>query len=377
MGMVGGGGDASIGATHQMAAGLDRKIEFVAGVFSSNPEKSRQVGENLGLSSSRVYDDYHAMATAEAKLPVGERIDFATIVTPNHLHFPVAKTFLEAGFNVVCDKPITLNLGEAVALGDLVKTIGKIFVLTYNYTGFPMVKEARKIVRDGELGRILKVITEYPQGWVTNPLEAHGQDLGAWRNDPERAGAAGSLGDLGTHAEHLARYITGLEIEELCADFSTFGAGQRLEDDANLLVHYKGGARGILHSSKISAGDENHLNIRVYGSLASLEWNQEHPNELIVKYPDAPRKTLRRGNPYVSETGRRFTRLIRGQSEGYIEAFANIYLEAARAIKAEVSGEKIPGDIDVPNVADGIQGMSFLAAAVESAKRGGVWTRLA
>jgi predicted dehydrogenase len=372
MGIVGGGG---IGTVHQMAARLDGEIELVAGAFSSNAERSKRSGERLGLHPSRVYDDYRAMAAAEAKRPAGERIDFVSIVTPNHLHFPVAKAFLEAGFNVVCDKPMTFDLAEALELRGLVNKSGKVFALTYNYTGYPMVKEAREIVRRGELGKMLKVVTEYPQGWLLNPLEAKGQEQ-VWRNDPSKAGATGCLSDIGTHVEHLARYVTGLEIDELCADFTKFGAGQRLEDDANLLVHYKGGARGIIHCSKISAGEENRLNIRAYGTHASLEWDQEHPNELIVKYPDASRKTLRRGNEYVSGTAKRVTRLVRGQPEGFIEAFANIYLEAARAIRAETSGQRIPEDCDFPNVEDGVAGMAFVETAVESATNGGAWTKV-
>lgn len=375
MGMVGGGRDATIGVIHQMAARLDGKIDLVAGAFSSNAERSKLVGEESGLHPSRVYSDYRAMAEEEAKLPAGERIDFVSVVTPNHLHFPVAKSFLETGFNVVCDKPMTLDLGEALALRSLVKESGKVFALTYNYTGYPMVKEAREIVRRGELGKILKVVTEYPQGWLLNPLEAKGQEQ-VWRNDPGKAGATGCLGDIGTHVEHLARYVTGLEIDELCADFTKFGAGQRLEDDANLLVHYKGGARGIIHCSKISAGEENRLNIRAYGTHASLEWDQEHPNELIVKYPDASRRTLRRGNDYVSDIAKRLTRLVRGQPEGFIEAFANIYIEAARAIAAETSGQRIPEDCDFPSVEDGVAGMAFVETAVESATKGGAWTKM-
>jgi predicted dehydrogenase len=375
MAMVGGGREGTIGVVHQTAAQLDGKIELVAGAFSSDGERSRQAGEDLGLHSSRVYSDYRIMATEEAKLPAGERIDFVSIVTPNHLHFPVAKAFLEAGFNVVCDKPMTHDLSEAFELRNLIKKTGKVFALTYSYTGYPMVKEAREIVRRGELGKLLKVVTEYPQGWLLNPLDAKGQEQ-AWRNDPEKAGPAGCLGDIGTHVEHLSRYITGLEIDELCADFTTFGAGKRLEDDANLLVHYKGGARGIMHCSNISAGEENRLNIRAYGTDASLEWDQEHPNELIIKYPDAARRTLRRGNVYVSDVAKRLTRLIRGQPEGFIEAFANLYMEAARAIKAEVSGPEISEDCDFPNVDDGVAGMAFVETAVESATNGGAWTKM-
>jgi predicted dehydrogenase len=359
-----------------MAAWLDGKIELVAGAFSSSASKSKQSGEDLGLDPSRVYGDYQTMAAAEAKLPPGERIDFVTIVTPNHAHFPAAKTFLQAGFNVVCDKPMTYNLEEARELRDLVKKSGKVFALTHNYTGYPMVKEAREMVRRGDLGKLLKVIAEYPQGWLINPIDSEGQKQASWRTDPAKAGASSCVGDIGTHAENLGRYITGLEIDELCADFTTFVPARRLEDDAGMLLRYKGGARGVLYASQVSVGEENNLNIRVYGTKASLEWHQEHPNELIVKYPDAPRKIWRRGNDYVSDVVKQFTRLPFGHPEAFIEAFANIYVEAARAIEAEIAGQAIPKDCDFPTVDDGVTGMAFIATAVESARNGSVWTKL-
>ena len=376
MGMVGGGRDAFIGAVHRMAAWLDGKIDLVAGAFSSNPEKSKLSGSDLSIDPKRVYASYQAMVEEEAKLPAGERIDFVSIVTPNHVHFPVAKAFLEGGFNVVCDKPMTFNLEEALVLRDLVKKTAKVFALTHNYTGYPMVKEAREMVRRGDLGKILKVVAEYPQGWLLNPIDAEGQKQASWRTNPEQAGASSCIGDIGTHAENLGRYITGLEIEELCADFTTFIEGRRLEDDGNLLLHYQGGARGVLYASQISAGEENDVNIRVYGTKASLEWHQEYPDNLTVKYPDAPRRIFRRGNAYVSDTAKRFTRLPFGHPEAFIEAFANIYGEAARGIEAEVSGQALPKELDFPTVDDGVKGMAFIAAAVQSAKNGGVWTKM-
>ena len=375
MGMVGGGRDAFIGGVHRTATRLDGEIELVAGAFSSEPEKAKRSGEDLSIESERVYRDYQTMVEAEAKLPVGKRIDFVSIVTPNHLHFPVAKLFLEAGFNVVCDKPMTFDLGEALALRDLVKGSGKIFALTHNYTGYPMVKEARELVRRNSLGTILKVVAEYPQGWLLRPIDAQGQKQAAWRTNPEQAGASACVADIGTHAENLARYITGLRIEELCADFTTFVEGRRLEDDASLLLRYKGGARGVLCASQILAGEENDLTIRVYGTKASLEWHQESPNDLIVKYPDAPRQILRRGNAYLSDASLRATRLPPGGPEAFIEAFANIYREAARAIRAEVNGDLAPEGLDFPTVDDGLEGMAFIATAVQSAKAGGVWTK--
>jgi predicted dehydrogenase len=375
MGMVGGGKGAFIGAVHRMAANLDGKIELVAGAFSSDPNKSRESGAQLLLDPRRVYSSYEAMAEAEAKLPIGERIDFVSIVTPNFAHFPAAKAFLKAGFNVVCDKPMTLDLGEAFQLRDLVRQSGKVFALTHTYTGYPMVKEAREMLRTDQLGRVLKVVSEYPQGWLLNPIDNGGQKQASWRTDPKRAGASSCIGDIGTHAENLGRYITGLEIDELCADFTAFVEGRSLEDDGNLLIRYQDGARGVLYASQVSAGEENNLSIRVYGTKASLEWRQEHPNELIVKYPDAPRRICRRGNGYLSETAKRFTRLPPGHPEGFIEAFANIYLEAARAIEAEVEGRPVPSDVDFPNVEDGVLGMAFIDAAVKSANAGATWTK--
>jgi predicted dehydrogenase len=375
--MVGGGRDAFIGGVHRMAMRLDGKIELVAGAFSSNPEKAKLSGEDLLLDPKRVYADYRTMATEEGVLPAGERIDLVSVVTPNRTHVPVAKAFLEAGFNVVCDKPLAFNLEEARALRDVVRKTGKLFALTHNYTGYPMVKEAREFVRNGELGKILKVVAEYPQGWLLNPIDQEGQKGASWRTDPEQAGASGCIGDIGTHAENLGRYITGLRIDELCAEFTSFVKGRQLEDDANLLIRYKSGAKGVLSASQISVGEENDLSIRVYGTKASLEWHQEQPNELIVKYADKPRRTYRRGNDYVSAIAKRFTRLPFGHPEAFIEAFANVYVEAVRAIEAEVGGQVIPGDCDFPTIDDGVEGMAFIATAVQSAKAGGVWTRMA
>jgi predicted dehydrogenase len=374
--MVGGGRDAFIGGVHRMAMRLDGKIELVAGAFSSNPEKAKLSGEDLLLDPKRVYADYHAMATEESRLPIDERIDFVSVVTPNRTHVPVAKAFLEAGFNVVCDKPLAFNLEEARALRDMVKKTGKVFALTHNYTGYPMVKEARELVRSGELGEILKVVAEYPQGWLIKPIDEEGQKQASWRTDPKQAGASGCIGDIGTHAENLGRYITGLQIDEVCAEFTSFVKGRQLEDDANLLIRYKGGAKGVLIASQISVGEENDLNIRVYGAKGSLEWHQEDPNELIVKYADKPKRTYRRGNEYLSDMAKRFTRLPSGHPEAFIEAFVNIYVEAARAIEAEVSGQAIPPDCDFPTVDDGVEGMAFIATVVQSAKAGGAWTRM-
>lgn len=372
-GMVGGGQNAFIGAVHRMAANLDGQIELVAGAFSSDAKNSRATGEQLFLNPQRVYGSYAEMARAEAALPAGERMDFVAIVTPNFLHAPVAMAFLKAGFHVVCDKPMTLNLKEARALRDTVRKTGKIFALTHNYTGYPMVKEARELVRAGKLGKILKVVAEYPQGWLLDRIEATGQKQAAWRSDPKKAGASCCVGDIGTHAENLGRYITGLEIDELCAEFTTFVPGRELEDDANMLLRYKGGAKGVLHCSQISCGEENNLNIRVYGTLGSLAWQQEHPNELKFVPKGEPARILRRGNGYVSDAAKKFTRLPFGHPEAFIEAFANIYQEAVAAIRASLDGQK--GAFDFPTVDDGVMGMAFIETAVKSAASNGRWTK--
>lgn len=374
-GMVGGGQNAFIGAVHRMAANLDGQIELVAGAFSSDAANSQITGTQLFLDPRRVYRSYAEMAEAEAALPASERIDFVSIVTPNFLHAPVATAFLKKGFHVVCDKPMTLTLKEAKALRETVRRSGKVFALTHNYTGYPMVKEARELVRSGKLGKILKIVAEYPQGWLLDRIETTGQKQAAWRADPKKAGATCCLGDIGTHAENLGRYITGLEIDELCAEFTTFIPGRKLEDDANLLLRYKGGARGVLHCSQISCGEENNLNIRIYGTKGSLAWQQEHPNELKVIYKDEPARILRRGNGYVSDTAKKFTRLPFGHPEAFIEAFANIYLEAVAAIRASMDGKKPTGDF--PTVDDGVIGMAFLETAVKSAKSKAKWTKFA
>jgi len=374
-GMVGGGQNAFIGAVHRLATNLDGQIELVAGAFSSDAQNSQTTGKQLFLNPRRTYASYAEMAEREAALPADERIDFVAIVTPNFLHAPVAELFLKKGFHVVCDKPMTLNLKEAKALRTTVRQTGKVFALTHNYTGYPMVKEARELVRTGKLGKILKVVAEYPQGWLLDKIEATGQKQAAWRADPKKAGASCCVGDIGTHAENLGRYITGLKIDELCADFTTFVPGRRLEDDANMLIRYQGGAKGVLHCSQISCGEENNLNIRVYGTKGSLAWQQEHPNELKFMAKGEPARILRRGNGYVSDAAKKFTRLPFGHPEAFIEAFANIYLEAVAAIHASIAGKK--GTFDFPTVDDGVLGMAFIETAVKSAASKGKWTKLA
>ena len=374
-GMIGGGRGAFIGAVHRLAAVMDGKAELIAGAFSSDAARSKASGADLFLDPRRVYGSYQEMAKAEAKLPASQRLDFVVIVTPNHQHFPPAKLFLESGFNVVLDKPATFNLAEAVKLRAIVKKSKKVLVLTHNYTGNVMVKQARELVANGSVGQIRKIVVEYPQGWLSTFLEKTGQKQAGWRTDPKRSGVAGCMGDIGTHAENLARYITGLHIESLCADLTTFVKGRKLDDDGNVLVRYKGGAKGVLHSSQISIGDENMLNIRVYGTKAGLEWRQEFPNELVVKYADQPRQTWRRGNGYLTPRVGRFTRIPAGHPEGYLEAFANIYLEAYRAISAEVEGKRQPKDLDFPTIEDGVEGMVFIETVVKSSKLGAKWLK--
>ena len=375
-GMIGGGRGAFIGAVHRIAAQMDGQAELVAGALSSDPARARASGQDLLLAPDRTYGSYAEMAKREAARPDADRLDFVVIVTPNHQHYAPAKLFLEAGFNVVCDKPATFSLAEAVALQKIVKRTKKIFVLTHNYTGNAMVKQAREMVRAGVLGPSRKIVVEYPQGWLSTRLEASGQKQAAWRTDPKRSGAAGSIGDIGTHAENLARYITGLRIDSLCADLTTFVPGRKLDDDGNILVRYRGGARGILYASQISVGEENNLTIRVYGTKAGLEWHQEHPNELLLKYPDKPAEIWRRGNGYLGAAAKRATRIPPGHPEGYLEAFANLYREAFRAIAAEVAGRRPPRDADFPTIADGVAGMAFIAAAVKSSRAGARWVRL-
>ncbi len=374
-GMIGGGRGAFIGAVHRIAAAMDQQAELVAGAFSSDAARSCESGADLNLDPSRVYGSYEEMAAAEKGKPASERLDFVVIVTPNHQHFGPAKLFLESGFNVICDKPVTFDLKQAKELRKVVAKSGKVFVLTHNYTGNVMVKQARELVRSGFLGEIRKVVAEYPQGWLSSFLEKDGQKQAAWRTDPKRSGAAGSLGDIGTHAENLAHYITGLEIESLCADLSTFVKGRLLDDDGSILVRYKGGAKGTLFASQIAIGEENNLNIRVYGTKASIEWHQEHPNQLVVKYPDQPRQIWGRGNGYLSPKLQKFTRIPAGHPEGYLEAFGNIYTEAFRAIRAEVAGKKIPRDVDYPTIDAGVYGMAFIETAVKSSNLGAKWVK--
>lgn len=365
--MVGGGPGAFIGGVHRSAAALDGEIELVAGAFSSSPEKSRQHGRDLYLDPSRAYGSWEEMIEKESQLPEGERIDFVSIVTPNASHFPVAKAALEAGFHVVCDKPLTTTLEDAETLCRLVDEKDAIFALTHNYTGYPMVKQARELVRQGKLGTIRKIVAEYPQGWLANA-----SGINMWRLDPEVAGISSAVADIGLHAWHLARYITGLEVEAICADTTSFGSGYELEDDANLLVHYEGGARGIIYASQISVGEENSLRVRVYGTEAGIDWQQEDPNYLKVIHVDKPSPVYKRGNDYVDPIVQHNSRLPFGHTEGFIDAFANIYRNVGRTIAAKIAGEE-PGefDTDFPTVQDGARGVHFIESAIRSGRERG------
>lgn len=378
MGMVGGGRGAFIGSVHRMAARLDGEIDLVAGCFSADPVKSRLSGADLFLAPARVYPSYTDMVRGELALPADQRIDFVSIVTRNNTHFAVAKAFLEAGIHVVCDKPLCFTLAEGRKLRELVRKSGLVFALTHNYTGYPMVKEAREWVRGGKLGRLMKVIVEYPQGYAITALEQKGDGaISNWRMDPAVAGLSNCMGDIGTHAHNLLRYITGLELEEICAELSTFIPGRPLDDDGNCLLRFAGGARGILHASQVSSGDENNLNIRVYGTKGSLEWHQENPNELVFKRADAPPIVSRRGNSYLSTAAQRATRTPFAHPEGFIEAFANIYRSAATAMADAIAGRKAPkGGYDFPTVDDGVAGLAFIESAVRSSQRGAKWVKV-
>jgi predicted dehydrogenase len=378
MGMVGGGPGAFIGDVHVKAARMDAGINLVAGAFSRTPEKSRETGRRLLIDPQRVYASYEELVERERKLREGKRVDFVSIVTPNNSHFPIAKAVLEAGFHVMCEKPMTFTTGEARELQAIVKTTGRVFGLMHNYTGYPMVKLARDIIRGGELGELRKIVVQYPQGWLSAPVESMGSKQAVWRTDPAQSGAAGALGDIGTHGENLVEYVTGLKITHVCADLTTFVRGRRLDDDCNCLVRFEKGVKGLLHVSQISAGEENNLAIWVYGAEKGLEWHQEHPNYLYLKEVNGPVQVYRRGNPYVgakSAAAGRATRLPFGHPEAFIEAFANVYCNFADTIRALLAGE--PADalaLDFPNVDDGVRGMLFIESVLVSAISSEKWT---
>ncbi len=378
-GMVGGGRGAFIGAVHRIAAAIDQQVELVCGAFSSDPERSKASGADFYLPAGRCYGSFEEMIKGEAALPADQRMDFVSIVTPNFMHFAPAKMALEHGFHVLSDKPATFNLAEAKTLAQIVKKSGLLYGLTHNYTGYPMVKQAREMVANGTLGKIRKVVVEYPQGWLATRLEASDQKQAAWRTDPKRSGAAGCIGDIGTHAENLAEYITGLQISELAADLTSFVKGRKLDDDGNVLLRFKGGAKGVLHSSQISVGEENNLNIRVYGEKGGLEWHQREPNTLLVKWLDQPMQVYRTANGYLGKAALAAGRTPPSHPEGYLEAFANIYKNFAATIRARIEKKKLAKDdlaLDYPKIEDGIRGMAFIEAVVASSKKNAAWTKL-
>ena len=375
MGMVGGGKDAFIGAVHRHAAALDGQIDFVAGALSSTPEKAQESGRELGLADERNYGTWEEMLERESSLPEGERIDFVSVVTPNHMHFPVAHAFAEAGFNVISDKPMVHTSEQANQLIETVEKTGIVFAVTYNYTGYPLVKQARHMVQSGQLGELRKVIVEYNQGWLATKLEETGAKQAEWRTDPERSGIAGAVGDIGSHAENLAATITGLEIEALCADLTTFVPGRKLDDDGNLLLRFAGGAKGVLICSQISTGEENGLRIRVYGDKGGLEWYQEEPNFLTFKPLEGPTQIFKPGNPYLCEAAQRANRIPPGHPEAFLEAFANVYKNATATMRAKKEGRE-PDEFerDFPTVYEGARGVHFIEKTVKSAQSEEKWT---
>ncbi len=371
LGMVGGGSGAFIGGVHRMAARLDGSFETVAGALSSTEQKSRESGRALGLDDRRSYGTWEQMLEGELARPEGDRIDAVSIVTPNHVHFPVASAFVRAGFNVVCDKPMVLSSAEASELSRAVREAGVTFAVTYNYSGYPLVREARELVASGALGTVRKVLVEYNQGWLATRLEEQENKQADWRTDPARSGVAGAVGDIGSHAENLVSTVTGLELTHICADLSTFVPGRRLDDDASLLLRFDGGAKGVLIASQIAVGIENGLTLRVYGEEGGLHWRQEEPNSLLVHRLGEADRVLRPGNDYLSESARAASRLPSGHPEAFLEAFANIYRGVAAAIRN--GGTKDPL-LDFPGVVEGSRGVHFIERTVESAASEAKWT---
>jgi predicted dehydrogenase len=360
---------------HRSAAIMDGETELVAGALSSSREKALASGRAWGLSEGRTYGTWQEMLEGELTLPEDERVDFVSIVTPNHVHFPVAYAFAEAGFNVVLDKPMVHDSEQAQKLIEVVEKTGIVFAVTYQYTGYPMVKQARHMVRTGQLGEVRKVIVEYNQGWLATKLEESGAKQAEWRTDPARSGIAGAVGDIGSHAENLVATVTGLEVAEICADLTAFVSGRRLDDDGNLLIRYEGGAKGVMVASQVSTGEENDLRLRVYGTQGGLEWHQEEPNHLVFKPAEAPAQVLKRGNEYLSEDARRATRLPPGHPEAFIEAFANVYANVAATIRAKQEGAEPDGSRkDYPSVYDGARGVHFIEKTVESDRSTEKWT---
>lgn len=374
LGMVGGGQGAFIGGVHRIAARIDDRFELVAGALSSTPEKALASAAEIGLDPERSYGSYVEMAATEAEREDG--IEAVAIVTPNHMHFPVAKTFLEVGIHVICDKPMTTTLAEAQELAEIAAASGKIFVLTHNYTGYPMIRQARAMVAAGDLGTIRMVHAEYIQDWLADRAEDTGSKQAGWRVDPAKAGAGGSIGDIGTHAHNLACFVTGLKVERLSADLSSFVEGRELDDNANMLLRFAGGAKGMLWASQVAVGNENGLSLRVYGDKGGLEWRQEEPNRLWFTPLGEPKRLLTRGGAGANAAAAAVSRIPAGHPEGYLEGFATIYAEAAELIHASDAGQAPPDGLALPTLADGIDGLAFIEACVASSQNDGAWTAL-
>jgi len=376
--MVGGGRDAFIGAVHRHAMALDGHYEFVAGALSSSPEKALASGQDLGLADTRNHGSWQALLADELKRPKDERIDVVSIVTPNHVHYEVARAFVDARFHVVCDKPLVHTSAQADDLAARVAKQGTVFAVTYNYTGYPMVRQAREMVRAGTIGAIRKVIVEYHQGWLATQLESSNNKQADWRTDPARSGIAGAIGDIGSHAENLMLAVTGLEIESLCADLTTFVPGRRLDDDGNLLLRFTNGARGVLIASQIEAGCENDIRLRVFGERGMLDWRQEDPNHLIHAPIDGPRMTLTRNAPWLSDAAKRACRLPAGHPEAFIEAFANLYVGVAADIRSRLDQGRPASleEADYPRIEDGVRGVRFVEKTVASAASAQKWTSM-
>ena len=375
MGMIGGGRNAFIGAVHRIAANMDGLIELVCGAFSSNADNARQSGKDLFLPLTRIYSSYEEMIEKESKLPDTQRMDFVVIVTPNHAHFAPAMLALEKGFHVVIEKPMTFSLQEALQLKKKVQETGLLLCLTHTYAGYPMVKQARQMVKEGVFGKIRKIYVEYPQGWLSRLSEKDGSKQAEWRTDPTRSGKAGAMGDIGTHAAHLAEYISGLQIKQLCADLSIMVEGRALDDDGNVLLRFDNGATGTLVASQVAAGEENALKIRVYGEKGGLEWAQQEPNTLLVKWLDQPTQIYRAGQGYLSSFAKHNTRTPGGHPEGYLEAFGNLYRNFALTLSARLEGRQpSPEEADFPSVEEGVRGMAFIENVIRSNESLEKWT---
>jgi predicted dehydrogenase len=375
MGMIGGGPGAFIGAVHRIAANMDGQIELVCGAFSSDAAKSKQAGEELFLAPERVYGSYKEMIEKENQLPEDVRMQIVSIVTPNHVHFEPSKMALENGFHVILDKPMTFTLDEAKALQQVVEKTGKVFCLTHTYTGYPMVKQAKQMVKSGVLGKIRKIYVEYPQGWLSTFLEGSDSKQAAWRTDPKRSGIAGCMGDIGTHAFNMAEYVSGLKTTKICADLNIVVEGRQLDDDGAVLLKFDNGATGVLFASQIAAGEENNVKVRVYGEKGGVEWQQQDANTLMVKWLDKPAEIYRTGTGYVSSYASHNSRTPAGHPEGYLEAFANLYRNFALTVRAKENGETPkPEWLDFPGIEDGLRGMAFIENVVKSGKSEAKWT---